>query len=78
MGMIYKRGEVFWIKCQGSERPTRQSSGTTKKMEIHPILSKGKIGCSTTCLPSCKIHRVKWLAGIIRAQCPTSRLTLSS
>lgn len=42
MGMLYKRGEVFWIKCQSIERPIRQSTGTTKKMEIHRILSKGR------------------------------------
>ena len=65
MGMIYKRGETFWITYQSSEWPIRQSSGTTKNMEIHCILSKGKIGRSATCLPNCKMHRAKWLAGTI-------------
>jgi len=78
MGMIYKRGEVFWVTYQSFERPIRQSSGTTKKMEFHRILSKGKIGRSATCLPSCKMHRAKWLAGIIRPPWPTPRLTLPS
>jgi hypothetical protein len=48
MGLLYKRNEVFWLKYQSSERPIRQSSGTIKKMEIHRILSKGKIGRSAT------------------------------
>ena len=54
MGMLYKCNEVFWIKYQSSERPIRQRSGTTKKMEVHRILSKGKIGHSATCLQAAK------------------------
>jgi hypothetical protein len=31
---------------------------------------------SGTCLPSCKMHRAKWLAGTIPRTVPTPRLTL--
>jgi len=31
MGMIYKRGEVFWIKYYSGGKPIRESTGTSKQ-----------------------------------------------
>lgn len=33
MGMLYKRGKVFWIKYYSAGRPIRESTGTTKQKE---------------------------------------------
>ena len=33
MGMLYKRGEIFWIKYYSSGKPIRESTGTTKQKE---------------------------------------------
>lgn len=32
MGMIYKRGRVWWIKYHRNGKPNRESSKSTKKM----------------------------------------------
>lgn len=38
MGMIYKRGEIFWIKYYCAGRPIRESTGTTKQKEAERFL----------------------------------------
>ena len=38
MGMIYKRGEVFWIKYYSGGKPIRESAGTAKQKEAERFL----------------------------------------
>jgi len=40
MGMIYKRGNVWWIKYYRNGKPYRESSKTTKKMVAKKILDR--------------------------------------
>ena len=47
MGMIYKRGEVFWIKYYSGCKPIRESTGTTKQKEAERLL-KHREGRSAT------------------------------
>jgi hypothetical protein len=41
--MIYKRGEVFWIKYYSGGRPIRESTNTKKQKEAEQ-LQKASIG----------------------------------
>jgi hypothetical protein len=71
MGKRDKCDEVLWITCQGTERPIRQSTSTTKKMKTHRILSlEETVELSAEGIPSCKMQRTIW------PQWPTVRLTL--
>ena len=40
MGMIYKRGQMFWIKYYSGGRPIRESAGTTKQKEAERFLKE--------------------------------------
>lgn len=60
MGMIYKRGEVFWIKYYSGGRPIRASTGTTKIKQAQSIL-KEKEGRSALGLqPLPRVDRITY------------------
>jgi hypothetical protein len=40
MGMIYKRGKVWWIKYHRNGKPFRESSKSTKKMVAERLLKR--------------------------------------
>jgi hypothetical protein len=40
MGMIYIRGNVYWIKYYKNGEPHRESSGSTKKMVAKKLLDR--------------------------------------
>ncbi len=40
MGMIYKRGKVFWIKYYSGGKPIRESAGTMKNTEAQRKLKE--------------------------------------
>ena len=40
MGMIYKRGRVFWIKYYRGGKPIRESTGTTASGFIRHLLEQ--------------------------------------
>ncbi|HXC65941.1 MAG TPA: hypothetical protein VN638_00895 [Nitrospiraceae bacterium] len=40
MGMIYKRGQVFWIKCYVNGRPVRESSESQKEGVAKSLLKE--------------------------------------
>jgi hypothetical protein len=40
MGMIYKRGNVYWIKYYSNGEPYRESSESTKKMVAKKLLDR--------------------------------------
>ncbi|HSQ50546.1 MAG TPA: hypothetical protein VLL94_04685, partial [Nitrospiraceae bacterium] len=57
MGMLYKRGEVFWIKYYSSGKPIRESTRTTKQKEAERILKDrdGRVAMGAPILP--KVHK---------------------
>ena len=60
MGMIYKRGEVFWIKYYSSGKPIRESTGTTKQKEATRFL-KDREGRSAAGLqPLPRVDRITY------------------
>ena len=58
MGMIYKRGEVFWIKYYSGGKPIRESTGTTKQKEAERFLKdrEGRVAKGAPILP--KVQRI--------------------
>ncbi len=60
MGMLYKRGNVFWIKYYSGGRPIRESAGTTKQKEAERFLKdrEGRVAMGAPALP--KIERVRF------------------
>jgi integrase len=60
MGMLYKRGKVFWIKYYSAGRPIRESTGTTKQKEAERFLKdrEGRVAIGAPALP--KIERVQF------------------
>lgn len=60
MGMIYKRGEVFWIKYYSGGKPIRESTGTSKKKETERFL-KNREGRSAAGLqPLPRVDRITY------------------
>ena len=40
MGMIYKRGAIYWIKYYSAGGPIPESTGTTQQKEAHAYLRR--------------------------------------
>jgi integrase len=60
MGMIYKRGEIFWIKYYCAGRPIRESTGTTKQKDAERFL-KNREGRSAAGLqPLPRVDRITY------------------
>ena len=60
MGMLYKRGQVFWIKYYSGGKPIRESTGTTEQKEARRIL-KEKEGRSAAGLqPLPRVDRITY------------------
>jgi integrase len=60
MGMIYKRGEVFWIKYYSGGKPIRESTGTSKQKEAARLL-KNREGRSAAGLqPLPRVDRITY------------------
>jgi hypothetical protein len=57
MGMIYKRGEVFWIKYYSSGNPIRESSHSSKESDAKRLLRdrEGRVEMGAPILP--KVQR---------------------
>lgn len=49
MGMLYKRGKVFWIKYYSGGKPVRESTGTSKQTHAKCILKKKNGVAPPTC-----------------------------
>jgi integrase len=60
MGMIYKRGDIFWIKYYCAGRPIRESTGTTKQKEAERFLKgrEGRVACGAPVSP--KLERIRF------------------
>ena len=60
MGMIYKRGEVYWIKYYVAGRPIRESTHTTKQKLAERFLKdrEGRVAMGAPALP--KVERIRF------------------
>ena len=68
MGMLYKRGEIYWIKYYMGGKPIRESTGKRKQKEAERLLKdrEGRIAMGASVLP--RIDRITYdeLSGDLR------------
>jgi len=71
MGMIYKRGEVLWVKYYAGGKPIRESTRTTKQKEAERFLKdrEGRVAMGAPILP-------KVLRTMVATCSPISRRTM--
>lgn len=74
MGMIYKRGEVFWIKYYSAGKPIRESTRATKLREAERFLKdrEGRVAMGAPMLPRVERVRVEELLTDLKAQHETT------
>lgn len=74
MGMLYKRGEVFWIKYYSGGKPIRESTSTTKHKEAERFLKdrEGRVAMGAPILPHVDRIRVEELLADLKAQYETT------
>lgn len=60
MGMIYKRGRVYWIKYYQNGKPYRESTKSTKEAEAKRLLKKREGEISQGKLPGVYFDRVRF------------------
>jgi integrase len=60
MGMIYKRGEVFWIKYYSAGRPIRESTGTTKQKQAERFLKHREGRSAAGLQPLPRVDRITY------------------
>lgn len=60
MGMIYKRGQMFWIKYYSGGKPIRESTGTMKQKEAERFLKdrEGRVAIGAPALP--RLERLRF------------------
>jgi len=60
MGMIYKRGKVYWIKYYCNGKPYRESTRSKKEADAKRLLKKREGEISDGKLPGVYFDRVKF------------------
>src|SRR6266404_4855603 len=60
MGMIYKRGEVFWIKYYSGGKPIRESTRTTKQKEAERFLKHREGRSAAGLQPLPRVDRITY------------------
>ena len=60
MGMIYKRGSVWWIKYYRNGKYFRESSGTTKKMVAKKLLDRREGDIAQGKLPGVQFEKITY------------------
>lgn len=60
MDMIYKRGEVFWVKYYSGGKPIRESTGTSKQKQAERLLKdrEGRVAIGAPALP--RLERIRF------------------
>ncbi len=60
MGMLYRRGTVFWVKYYVNGRPIRESTGTDKETEAKRFLKEreGRVATGEPVIP--RIDRIRY------------------
>jgi integrase len=68
MGMLYKRGEVYWIKYYSGGKPIRESTRTTKQREAERFLKdrEGRVAIGAPALPRYERIRFQEIAVAMR------------
>lgn len=68
MGMIYKRGEVYWIKYYSAGKPIRESTRTSKQKEAERFLKdrEGRVAIGAPVLPRNERIRFEEIALALR------------
>ena len=74
MGMIYKRGEVFWIKWYSGGRPMRESTGSRNQKEAERFLKdrEGRVAMGAPILPKVQRTTVDTLLTDLKAHHQTT------
>jgi hypothetical protein len=74
MGMIYKRGEVFWIKYYSSGKPIRESSHSTKESDAKRLLRdrEERVEVGAPIVPKVQKTMVETLLDDLRAHYETT------
>lgn len=60
MGMIYKRGNVWWIKYYRNGKPYRESSGATKKMVAKKLMDRREGDIAQGKLPAVQFEKITY------------------
>lgn len=60
MGMLYKRGEVFWIKYYSGGKPIRESTGTAKQKEAERFLKHREGRSAAGLQPLPRVDRITY------------------
>ncbi len=60
MGMIYKRGNVWWIKYYRNGEPYRESSGSAKKMVAKKLLDRREGDIAKGKIPGIQFEKVRF------------------
>lgn len=60
MGMLYKRGKVYWIKYYVGAKPIRESTDTKKQKEAERFLKdrEGRVAIGAPALP--RLERIRF------------------
>lgn len=68
MGMLYRRGTIFWVKYYLNGRPIRESTGTKKETEAKRILKEreGRVAMGQPILPRADRIRYEEIAADLR------------
>jgi len=74
MGMLYKRGNVFWVKFYVDGQPVRESTGTAKESEAKRFLKdrEGRVATGQPIIPKADRVRVDELLDDLRAHYATT------
>ena len=74
MGMLYKRGEVFWIKYYSGGRPIRESTNSKKQKEAEQFLKdrEGRVAMGAPMLPKTQRTTVDQLLADLKAHYETT------
>ena len=74
MGMIYKRGKVFWIKYYCDGRPIRESSHSTTETPARKLLKdrEGRAEMGAPLLPKVRNTTVETLLADLKAHYETT------
>jgi integrase len=74
MGMIYKRGEILWVKYYSSGRPIRESSHSTKESDAKRLLRdrEGRVEMGAPILPKVQKTTVETLLADLKAHYETT------
>ena len=74
MGMIYKRGEVFWIKYYSAGKPIRESSRSAKEFDAKRLLRnrEGRVEMGAPILPKVQKTTVTTLLDDLKAHYETT------